>query len=57
MIHHNIEVPSINSIGNQQSMFSVNFATTIHHLFRKGSRIGAFWQVHILNHHLVFYDC
>ena len=32
-IRHNIEV---NFIGNQQTMFSVNFATTIHHHFRKG---------------------
>ena len=35
-IHHNIEVKSINSFENQQTMFSVNFATTIPHLFRKG---------------------
>ena len=35
-IHHNIEVESINFIENQQTMFSVNFATTIHHIFRKG---------------------
>ena len=35
-IHHNIEVKSINSFENQQTMFSVNFATTIHRIFRKG---------------------
>ena len=32
----NIKVESINFIENQQTMFSVNFATTIHHIFRKG---------------------
>ena len=35
-IHHNIEVKSINSIENQQTMLSVNFATSLYHLFRKG---------------------
>ena len=34
-IHHNVEVRSINFIENQQTLFSVNFATTIHHNFRK----------------------
>ena len=34
-IHHNIEVGSINFIENQQTMFSVNFATTIHRIFWK----------------------
>ena len=25
--------------------------------FQEGSHVRAFWQVHILNYHLVFYDC
>ena len=49
-IHHTIEVSSINCIENQQTMFSVNIATTIHQLLRKGHVSEPFWQVHILNH-------
>jgi len=35
-IHHNIDVKTINLIEKRQTMFSTNFVTAIHHIFRKG---------------------
>jgi len=49
-IKHKLYLKSTNNVLSQHCNYNSSS-------FQEGSHIGAFWQVHIVNHHILFYDC